>query len=404
MGRGDDPVVRPLDLTWPRHSGRGGTGYRNDGQTPRSTIGRRGLRAHGDVRPGDRGSRRRSACGLGYGFDWDGAETPVRAVAPRPGHGLAAMQDTTRTMAGRATELAARCREVLASREFAAVAAIAASLHLTPAELDALAVATAQSGLPEERWRPLAEACERAGVPASGFVPQRFLLLTAGLPRLPEVPGLPVAAEVKERLLDQFHFLCAPDRETDQLLNPTRYGFRAMCRFMLLRRFPAGQIDWEISGFPRSWLARVPPRHLPGVLNCVFAKARGRVPWFEAHTGFRRELPILTEEDERHSYRLLASSMEMQPSIRGFMGSSWFADPSLARVSPHLAWISDWYRECVEYGAVWTDIGEAHRDDGFLVGDRRRRRLYESGQWKPRLGLLLWARKDLLRWLARQGG
>ncbi|MBK9169068.1 MAG: hypothetical protein IPM24_16570 [Bryobacterales bacterium] len=314
------------------------------------------------------------------------------------------MPETTKTLPDRVRELAARCQEVLASHEFRAVAGIAAGLHLARTELGDLVSSTARSGLPLERWRMLAEACEREGIPESRFVPQRFLLLTVGMERLSDVPDLPVVQAVKEKLLEQFHFVCSPDRETDQLLNPTRYGFRAMCRFMLLQRFPAGQIDWEVSGFPRSWVARVPRRHLPAVMRCVLLRAGGRAPWFDAHTGFRRELPILSEEEERKAYRLMAASMRMQPSILGFMGSSWFADPSLARVSPHLAWLSAWYRECVDYGAVWTDIGEAHRDDGFLTGDRKRRRLYEAGQWKPRVGLVLWPRKDVLRWLADNGG
>ncbi len=131
---------------------------------------------------------------------------------------------------------------------------------------------------------------------------------------------------------------------------------------------------------------------------CVFLRARGYRPFFETHTAFRRESPILTQEDERKTFRLLAASMRLQPTIRGYVAEAWFMDPKLSEVSPHLAWISNWLQECKEFGAVWTNLGEAHRDAGFLVGDRNRRRLYESGHWKPLLGLLIWARRDLLRW------
>lgn len=299
---------------------------------------------------------------------------------------------------GRIAEIEARCGEILSQPEFAAIPGIAASLGVGLAEIGELVVHTARTCLPEERWEKLATACGKQGIPDSGFVLQRYLLLSAGLANLRLVPHLPVDDEVKDRLLNQFLYVCAPDREMDSLLNPRHYGFRVMCKFMLLERFPAGQSDWEISGFPRSWLAKLPARDLSKALNCVFLRAGGRRPFFESHTAFRRELPILTAEDERKTFRLLAASMRLQPAIRGYLAASWFMDPKLSEVSPHLAWFSDWLKECQAFGAVWTNIGEAPRDAGFLVGDRHRRKLYETGRWKPLQGLLIWERRDLLRW------
>ena len=298
----------------------------------------------------------------------------------------------------RVGELDARCREILCLPEFVAISGIAASLGVTPSQLNDLVFQTARTGLPLERWEPLARVCEKQGIPEDGYVLQRFLLLSAGIANLRLVPHLPVADEVKDRLLNQFLYVCAPDREMASLLNPRHYGFRVMCKFMLLERFPAGQSDWEITGFPRSWLARMPVRDIPRALRCVFLRAGGRRPFFETHTAFRRELPILTEEEERNTFRLLAASMRLQPKIRGYLASTWFMDPKLREVSPHLAWLSDWYQECEKFGAVWTNLGEAPRDAGFLIGDRHRRRLYEAGHWKPLLGLLIWERRDLLRW------
>ena len=298
----------------------------------------------------------------------------------------------------RIAEIDARCGEILSLPEFMAIPGIAASLGVTTSQLNDLVVQTARAGIPLERWEPLARACEKQGIPEGSYALQRFVLLSAGTATLRLVPHLPVADEVKDRLLNQFLYVCAPDREMAVLLNPRHYGFRVMCKFMLLERFPAGQSDWEISGFPCSWLARMPVRDVPKALNCVFLRAGGRYPFFETHTAFRRELPILTEEDERHTFRLLAASMRLQPKIRGYLAAAWLMDPKLSEVSPHLAWLSDWYQECEEFGAVSTNLGEAPRDAGFLVGDRHRRGLYETGHWKPLQGLLIWERRDLLRW------
>jgi hypothetical protein len=296
----------------------------------------------------------------------------------------------------------ARCTEVLASPEFAAVPEIAATLGMALPQLRELVVCAARQGLPLALWEPLAKACDKRGITQDSHVLQRFLLLASGIANLRLVPQLPVPDEVKERLFDQFSYVCAPDREIEWLLNPRHYGFRVMCKFMLLERFPAGQSDWEISGFPRSYLVKMPFRDVPKTLRCVFLRAGGRWPFFETHTAFRRDLPIITEEEERKVFRLMAGAMKLQPAIRGYMGSAWFMDPSLAVVSPHLAWLADWWRECVDFGAVWTNTGEALPDSGFLVGDRHRRRLYQSGQWKPRMGLIVWERSDLLRWFDHQ--
>jgi hypothetical protein len=96
--------------------------------------------------------------------------------------------------------------------------------------------------------------------------------------------------------------------------------------------------------------------------------------------------------------------MALQPDVRAYLGCSWWLDPQLARVSPQLAWLARWMEECRRFGALSTILGPAPPNSGYLVGDRRRRALYESGQWKPMNGLLFWPRKDLLRWLKEQGG
>ena len=295
-------------------------------------------------------------------------------------------------------EIRVRCEATLASPEFVKIAQTADGLALHAPEIAHLVAAAARGTIPSERLLELARTYAQPGVPEGDFAVARFVLLTAGIPNLQRLPSLPVAAEVKHRLLDWFSYLCAPDREMAQLLNLSDYHFSLMCKLVRLERFPGGQIDWEISAFPRSWLAKVPFSDMPRLARCVFLRAGGNRPFFEAHTASRRELPILTEEEERKAYRLMALSMKLQPEIRGFFGSSWFADPELQRVSPHLSWLARWYEECADFGAVWTDTGEASPDGGFLVGDRHRRRLYEQGLWKPKQGLLVWPRKDLLRW------
>jgi hypothetical protein len=295
-------------------------------------------------------------------------------------------------------ETAARWREAQLRPDIQAVARIAAAHGFTAARIAEFGARTARMRLPEPEWKTLAEACGKQGIPEAGYVLPRFILFNLGRDNLARVGGLPLSQEVKLRLLDQFQYVCSPDREMEQLLNPGHYGFRVMCKFMLLERFPAGQSDWEISGVPRSSLGKMPIRDVPRALRCLYLRAGGHAPFFENHTAFRREAPILTEEDDRATLRRMADSLRLQPNVRGFMGVSWLLSPNLAEASPHLAWLAECAREYQRFGAVWTEIGEARPDSGFLSGDRKRRKLYETGAWKPRQGLLLWGRRDLLRW------
>jgi hypothetical protein len=295
-------------------------------------------------------------------------------------------------------EVAAQCKAALAAPEFAAAAEIAAQLGMATPQLENLVQQAAHTGLPLAEWEKLAAACEKQGIGESTHIPQRFVLLRAGISNLPRVAHLPVVDDVKQRLLEMFSYLCAPDLDLDSLLNARHFGFRVMCKFMRLERFPAGQSDWEVSGFPRVWLGRLPARDLARVLGYVYLRAGGRYPFFFPHTAYRREVPILTAAEDRKSVRLMAASMQLQPRIRGYITASWLYDPGLSEVSPHLRWTADWIRECREFGAVYTNIGPAAPLAGFLVGDHRRRKRYESGEWKPVEGVLIWSRRNVLRW------
>ncbi len=98
------------------------------------------------------------------------------------------------------------------------------------------------------------------------------------------------------------------------------------------------------------------------------------------------------------SLHRLARSMELQPHVRGIQGISWLHSKSVADVSPHLAWAREFF---VENGALAAEMEVAHPGMGFLVGSAQRQRLFHAGRFKPRVGLLLWKRDDVLAWARR---
>lgn len=252
----------------------------------------------------------------------------------------------------------------------------------------------ARGGYSDALWSPLASAAT-PGKPSDARASSlaRCLLLPAALKAMERVPELPVSDFVKRCFWEEFRFIVQPAKQWREQFRPTGFPFRAMCKIVLLERVPAGQLHWEVSGFPRSWLLKVPTRDLPRVFLFLAKKMRGLGPYFVTH--FPLRTPVLMRRATWKSWHAVAETLLLQPEIKGLMGASWMADPGLARVSPHLSWVVD---DKVAAHALVTTIGRAKPREGFLEGSPHRTALYTSGQWSPRIGLTLWARDDIIAW------
>ncbi|MGH9632979.1 MAG: hypothetical protein ACRD7E_32145 [Bryobacteraceae bacterium] len=230
------------------------------------------------------------------------------------------------------------------------------------------------------------------------FAAQRLLLLQACMRSLEKLPDARLAPSVKTMMCEEYAFLGKPEKNWLHLLKPASPTFRAFVGLSLLARFPCGQLDWEVSGIPRSWLLKVPRLDLPKILNQLVLRGSGFSPYFVPHTGVRRRPFILLEAEEKRAFFRMAQSMELQPEIKGIVRSSWLACGENHRISPHLAWIP---KLIVENGGMESNIGASPEDAGFLIGSPVRKKLYESGEWKPKEGLLIWPRDAVLAWAAR---
>ena len=87
---------------------------------------------------------------------------------------------------------------------------------------------------------------------------ERALLLLASQHAVTQVPALPVAERVKELFADEFVFWANPTPAWIPKFRFDDVRFREMARLATLRRFPAGQFHWEITGLPRSWVFQSP--------------------------------------------------------------------------------------------------------------------------------------------------
>lgn len=292
-----------------------------------------------------------------------------------------------------------RCDDALAAPELSAVANALERAGL--GDGDGLAIVRQVSDAPESQARVLAlkKTLAAAGVPASEALVERLLLLRAAQDALHQLPDLPVAAGVKLLFVEEVDALVAPDARSLPLLNAGQYSFATWCKLMTLRRLPAGQIHWEPSGVPRSWLLKVGVGAMPRVAAYVATRLRGLGPMFMAHMSWRRKNRFVLLESEQHrAYHRIARTLELQPEIRGFMAEAWFHSPDTHRVSPHLAWMNNAF---LENGGLVAVIGPAHPESGVFVGGRERRRLYEAGEFKPTTAMALWARDAMIDWAKR---
>ncbi len=223
---------------------------------------------------------------------------------------------------------------------------------------------------------------------------ERALLMLASQYAAARVPGLPVDDHVKELFAEEFEFFANPPAAWLPRFRHDDVRYREMVRVATLRRFPAGQFHWELTGLPRSWVIKT--HRVWTLLRHVVGRMGGFSPLFEFHINARRtNRLLLLEKEANFSYYLAAKSMEKQPAIRGLMLSSWLYCESTAQVSPHLAWLRSVPQDA---GALAIDLGPVAEDAGFLVGSRDRRAKYEQGLYRPKLGCVLWPRANLISW------
>jgi hypothetical protein len=300
-----------------------------------------------------------------------------------------------RTLEDRILETRLLCLEALREAEIQAVEGLLARSGASAIDLVEQAGAL---GKPPEQLIRLASEAAAHGIPEMRRPLERALLLHAAVDFLTQVPALPVADSVRHLVCREVSLVASPPPECLERLGFQGSPFISMCRIVRGKRFPAGQHQWELSGFPRSWLARLPLSATPRALGFFAMKARGFSPYFETHLApDLRAVPVLLEREFQLAFYRMARSLERQPAVRVLMAESWLHSPETHRVSPHLAFMN---RPFEEAGGLITDIGPAELNSGFLEGSPARAELYRTGGYKPTHAVALCAREQALAWAA----
>ena len=283
----------------------------------------------------------------------------------------------------------------LAHPDLATVSEALGRRHVAEETDRIVAVLTTGSGM----QAPLQQIRDTLAAESTGYVPgafERCLLLRHALRALPRVGTLPVSDDVKRLFCDEFRYIAAPPARAK--FDVARGSFAALCEIATLRRFPAGQFHWTVSGLPRSWVLKVTGRERLQLLYWIARRLRGFGPVFFPHLNANRKNRWLTELESNRSYYRMAESLRHQPAIRGMVASSWLRSPDTLKVSPPLAWMN---RTVLDNGGLVVTMGPADPDCGVLARSPERQRLYEAGTFKPTTGLVVWPRAAMLDWASR---
>ena len=242
----------------------------------------------------------------------------------------------------------------------------------------------------------LSEQMSGSGVATPPGEFERTLLSCAAAETGSRIEKLPVYEPVKSLIRAEFqHYTDLRKLESERLKIGT-YGFAVACKTISLSRFPSGPMDWEISGFPRSWLLKVGVRRLPRVLGCLAFRVGGFAPLFFIHVARRpKNRALVIEKEVLRCYYRIVRSLELQPWIKGILAHSWFHDPAAVHRYPHLEWINRPYLETK--GLIVTD-GMAPPDSGFMEHNSERKEQFARGELRLRMGIAVWPRDSALEW------
>lgn len=256
------------------------------------------------------------------------------------------------------------------------------------------AVRTAGAAVP--RLAELKQALAAAGYPVADGAFERFLIVAAAHDAVDRLHALPVDERVKDLCCQNFTMYAAG--KTPEPFDVSKASFVAMGRIATLSRFPAGQLDWEVSGIPRSWLLKIPWTSLPKFAASVLFELRGFAPAFFSHVNpNRRNQGTLLERESLRSYHRMARSMAHQPEIKGLVTASWFHSPDTFVISPHLEWLNDVF---LQNGGYVFPLGPADVDSGVLHRSPERQQAYDAGTFKPTEAMIVWPRRAMLVWAA----
>lgn len=170
-------------------------------------------------------------------------------------------------------------------------------------------------------------------------------------------------------------------------------------RYALGVTVPCGALQFDLDG-------RIGPKL---ILRDVLARKSFRSPlsytaswgwgrWYNIHMDLRA-MKDFTPDGWTASCVRLAEMLKANPDVRGVNGVSWFYDPHVAEITPHLGYLQ---QTPSRHGAFLVHIGTASHDiENATVRSPIRKKHYDEGKYVPTSYLLAWPRRALIAWANR---
>ncbi|HKY07024.1 MAG TPA: hypothetical protein VJQ55_02235 [Candidatus Binatia bacterium] len=168
---------------------------------------------------------------------------------------------------------------------------------------------------------------------------------------------------------------------------------------LLTHRFiPIGaEFAVPFSGIPRRTLVQAGFGQFCRAARVVL-RAGGFKPYFALHV-HPRVLSDFNPQGWEASYHRLAELLQLNPRIKGMISASWFLDPRLKAISPHLAYLRDLPERngCAFFFVEYDYAGTS----GALAKSATRKRLFRQGEYIPAIYMRVWWRDDIINWSQR---
>jgi len=150
-------------------------------------------------------------------------------------------------------------------------------------------------------------------------------------------------------------------------------------------------------GVPRSIVIRAGVRQLPQTLLTI-VKLGGFSPYIQLHT-HKFNLARFNEPGRREMFRGCVELYSLFPDCLGTVGSSWFLDPALHDISPHLDYLLLMPLAGGAHLFYYSANSEAIAN--ATATSKTRRKLFEEGKYLPKNYMLIWGKQAQTEW-ARQ--
>ena len=225
------------------------------------------------------------------------------------------------------------------------------------------------------------------------------LLVTTKACALPETIGqIPLTETIRALYPEALQRLWSSlKHDKEDYLYPNEYYLKDI-KFVTGATVPCGAMVLDLRS-NINW--KYPPLFLRNSWNKCwsFGKLQNKTPFFRSHLE-QRHLQEFNEEGMRQFYIRAAELLVLHSDAQGLISASWFYDPLLESISPHLKHL--W--EMPTKNGAFLMRGFTSEFDIASATSRSstRMKLYEEGHYKPTCHLLVWPRDVLLRWYHTQ--